>query len=262
MKKTKFFYLFVIALFANVLTSCNSNKEEYNEFVLTLNQTEIAYGSNNVWTQVYNNDTNIVSQGMWFSHSATIGEGWSMWAGFVASRNSDNSDHSNDNFLSYQWSVMSQGGVSGKGTPYMVASWNTSEKAVSTISDASCAVCVGDPKNPTTFKPQSMQVNNNSYVYYTLLNGNAFSAKFKDGDWFKLNVYGVRPGGEVVGPVEFYLADYRNGKSEIIKDWTFVNLDTLGEVQYIYFTMQSSDSGQWGMNTPAYFCLDRLKIQL
>jgi hypothetical protein len=61
--------------------------------------------------------------------------------------------------------------------------------------------------------------------------------------------------------VEFYLADFRftdNSKDYIIKEWKWVDLTSLGNVDSLVFAMSSSDVGQYGMNTPAYFCIDDL----
>ena len=42
-----------------------------------------------------------------------------------------------------------------------------------------------------------------------------------------------------------------------------MNLAPLGtQIDMIYFQMTSSDTGAWGMNNPAYFCLDNLEIDL
>jgi hypothetical protein len=43
-----------------------------------------------------------------------------------------------------------------------------------------------------------------------------------------------------------------------VDHWQWFDLSKLGEVASVKFTLSSSDVGQWGMNTPAYFCLDKL----
>ena len=62
---------------------------------------------------------------------------------------------------------------------------------------------------------------------------------------------------EVNDASQFYLADFRDGKSEIVKDWQYCDLSALGQVSKVSFTLTSSDNGDYGMNTPAYFCLDQ-----
>ena len=63
----------------------------------------------------------------------------------------------------------------------------------------------------------------------------------------------------MTGTVDFYLADYRfenNGDDYLIQDWTWVDLTGLGAATQLEFDLDSSDVGQFGMNTPAYFAID------
>jgi hypothetical protein len=92
-------------------------------------------------------------------------------------------------------------------------------------------------------------------------NGDAFSKKFKaaDKDYFRLDVFGYRSGTRTKDSVIFYLADFRNTdttKNYIVKDWQWMDLSKLGKIDSLEFRLQSSDNGSFGMNTPAYFCLD------
>ncbi len=109
-------------------------------------------------------------------------------------------------------------------------------------------------------------VTNNNYTYYAMLNGDAFSIKFggesgNNQDWFLLTITGKDVDGVVTGTVDFYLADYRfadNSADYIVNTWQYVDLTSLGAVKSLEFTLSSSDVGQWGMNTPAFFALDTL----
>lgn len=96
---------------------------------------------------------------------------------------------------------------------------------------------------------------NSAYAVSSMSKGDDYAKKFADGDWFLLTITGSKAGKET-GKVEFYLADFRDGKSIIVNDWRFCNLSSLGEVDKVSFALTSSDTGDWGMNTPAYFCLD------
>lgn len=81
-----------------------------------------------------------------------------------------------------------------------------------------------------------------------------------DADFFKLTITGFNGAAET-GSVDFYLADYRFGDNSldyIVQQWTFVNLASLGTVTKLGFALSSSDVGQFGMNTPAYFAIDTL----
>jgi len=112
---------------------------------------------------------------------------------------------------------------------------------------------------------KAVRITNTNYVYYAMLNGN-FAAKIfggatgDDPDWFLLTITGKDANEDPTGTVEFYLADYRfadNAEDYIVKDWTLVELSSLGEVKSLEFALTSSDSDPvWGMNTPAYFAID------
>jgi hypothetical protein len=116
-----------------------------------------------------------------------------------------------------------------------------------------------------TIKPTSMQVANNTYTALTIKNGNSYSKKFggdsgNDPDWFKLTIVGFLD-SIPTDTVEFYLADYRfsdNQQDYIVKDWQTVDLSSLGNVNQLSFSLSSSDTGSYGMNTPAYFCFDNI----
>jgi hypothetical protein len=99
-----------------------------------------------------------------------------------------------------------------------------------------------------------------------MLNGDAFAKKFggsggDDQDWFLLTIRGKDVEESATGTIDFYLADYRfadNSQDYIVKTWDYVDLSSLGEVKSLEFSLSSSDVGEWGMNTPAYFALDTI----
>ena len=100
-------------------------------------------------------------------------------------------------------------------------------------------------------------ITNSSYTYNSLTGGDAFAKKFGKGDWFKLTITGYDANDEVTATKEYYLADLREtDKAYIINDWRYVDLSVLGKVKKIGFALSSTDNGDYGMNTPAYFCFD------
>jgi hypothetical protein len=108
---------------------------------------------------------------------------------------------------------------------------------------------------------QYMWVTNATYTALSMMNGDAYAKKFsyEDEDWLKLTISATDAAGEATGtPVEVYLADFTTADSPgILTEWTEVDLKPLGnKVHKIDFTLSSSDNGQWGMNTPKYFCFD------
>jgi hypothetical protein len=105
---------------------------------------------------------------------------------------------------------------------------------------------------------------NNTYAALSMRDGDGYAKQFNytDGDWFKLVIEGFNKSGTSTGTVEFYLADFRTSASPgVITEWTKVDLSPLGSVAKIKFDLQSTDNGDWGMNTPAYFCFDNLAIK-
>lgn len=108
------------------------------------------------------------------------------------------------------------------------------------------------------YRPEYLYVNNAASSYLSMLNGDAYSKKFTEEDFLILTITGKTNDDEVTGKVDFYLA--KDGK--IVNEWTKVDLTPLGAVDYIEFTMQSSDTAYGFMNTPAYFCIDNVKAKL
>lgn len=113
--------------------------------------------------------------------------------------------------------------------------------------------------------PVSMLVTNSAYAALTVKNGDMFCKPFGGGsgddpDWFRLDIIGYND-TIVTDTVHFYLADYRfsnNTEDYIVKEWASVDLSALGQVTKIAFVTSSSDTGSYGMNTPAFFCFDDL----
>lgn len=115
-------------------------------------------------------------------------------------------------------------------------------------------------------------ITNTTYAAKVVKYGNMFSRAFGDTtgtgcgcpqgsypDWFKVVVRGYKNGVMLNDSVEFYLADYRfsnNSQDYIVWNWQWVDCSTLGQVDSIQFFMSSSDTGPWGMNTPAFFNID------
>lgn len=246
---------FALALAAAALWagSCAKNEDDDNHITVYLNQTVIDYDDDGVWVDALTAGAQITSQNVVFSHT---GYG-TYWSGFVASRNSDNNDYSDGDWLEHQYTAMPAGGISGVGTPCLVAYWNTLEE----IGDEpSCSISY--TSDGVLFTPVSAFVTNTSYAYYAMKNGTAYSNKFAAGDYCLLQAYGVTADGDITGPVDLYLANYASDDDSPLDQWTYFNFEELGVVESIFFRMESSDTGDWGMNNPAYFAMDRMSILL
>jgi hypothetical protein len=115
-------------------------------------------------------------------------------------------------------------------------------------------------------------ISNSTYAFNTILNGNFAARKFGDTtgthsglpqgsqpDWFKVTIKNWLGGVKSIDSIDFYLADYRfsnNAQDYIVKDWTWVDLTSLGNVDSLSFHLSSSDNSFGFMNTPAFFCMD------
>jgi hypothetical protein len=118
-------------------------------------------------------------------------------------------------------------------------------------------------KDDATYPLSGFFVTNSTYAALSMEKGDAYAKKFggadgNDADWFKLTVKGMKDDKET-GSVDFYLADFRfddNTKDYIVKTWQWVDLSSLGDIDSLKFSLSSSDTGDYGINTPAYFCAD------
>ena len=120
-----------------------------------------------------------------------------------------------------------------------------------------------------------LHVTNVNYAALSMLNGDAFAKQFgspndasgtPDGtngeDWFLLTILAYDLSDSLIDSVEVYLADYRfvnNTQDYIQKNWASVDLGGMGSLGRVKFKLSSSDEGQWGMNTPAFFAIDNLQ---
>ncbi|MBL7766618.1 MAG: DUF4465 domain-containing protein [Chitinophagaceae bacterium] len=116
----------------------------------------------------------------------------------------------------------------------------------------------------------SCYITNTTIAYRSMQNGDGFAKKFggpsgNDPDFFRLDITGWFNGVPKSDTVKFYLADFRdanNANDYIIKDWTLVNLSSLGFCDSLTFSMVSSDTNSLGMLTPAYFCMDNFSAAI
>ena len=122
---------------------------------------------------------------------------------------------------------------------------------------------------------------NTAYTYGVIMNGNHWDDGEDDGwtgtarplkevvdeqgrkGYLRVDAYGFygdepTNGGE---PVSIYLADYNaSATGNVLDTWTEWNLSALGTVSKIRFNIVGNDSGEYGLNTPAYFCLDNIRF--
>ncbi len=114
---------------------------------------------------------------------------------------------------------------------------------------------------------QGLSVTNNCYVWNTIKNGDpyGFTRPFDTGDYFLLTIVGLDGSGQPIAasPVEIYLADYRSqnpAEHYVLETWQNVDLSGLAGAEKLLFRLSSTDVGQYGMNTPAYFLVDNILL--
>ena len=107
-------------------------------------------------------------------------------------------------------------------------------------------------------KPEYAYITNTANAYLSMLNGDAYAKKFTPEDKLTLTITGMTEDDDETGKVVFYLATDGN----IVNEWTKVDLTPLGVVDHIVFSMTSTDTDYGFANTPLYFCLDNMKIEL
>ena len=116
-------------------------------------------------------------------------------------------------------------------------------------------------------KLTSIRYSNTTIAARSMKNGDAFTKKFggisgNDPDFFKLLVFNYFNGVKT-DSAEIFLADFRssnNAQDFIVKNWSTATFNFSNPFDSISLQLQSSDNGAFGMNTPAYFCLDEVQF--
>ena len=198
-------------------------------------------------------DTTIVENGLEFpnQYDTTWGANYGYWSAGWAFTN-----ETPDTLQGYAGLYSSFAGGANTGTNYAIGK-NGSEITVANGQESYIL---------------EVNITNTNYAASSMQTGDAFAKPFgspndangnPDGtngeDWFLLTITGWDAQGNVTDSVLFYLADYRFADSTqdyIVKNWTAVDLSTLGMVNKVTFKLSSSDVGQYGMNTPAFFAID------
>jgi len=110
------------------------------------------------------------------------------------------------------------------------------------------------------YQIKSMMLTNSTWAYWEIKNGSGFGKKFVADDWFKVIITGYLNKVKT-GEIEYYLADYRSGKSFLSSQWNKVDVSSIGKANQVTFTFDSSDKGQFGVNTPKYVCIDNIEFE-
>ena len=115
----------------------------------------------------------------------------------------------------------------------------------------------------------SVMMNNTTYSYLTMLNGNDYCTALnaENKGWMKVQFIAFdddTENGKPLNYVEAYLANYdknlAGGWMGILNEWIEVDLSPLKECSILVINFVGSDSNEYGLKTPAYCALDNFVI--
>lgn len=170
-------------------------------------------------------------------------EEYAYWGGFAQSNVKD-SDAANGLFAN-QYAVYNDSAASGDS--FMIYYYDSYNEPCDIVLNR--ALTLSDVK-----------LNLTTYTYASITDEaiNDFARTFTDGDYLKVVFTGMKD-NEVTGVVECYVVDYRDGKREMMTDWNICSLSGLGSgYDRVRLTIETTDMGEWGANTPLYIALDDL----
>ncbi len=242
-----------------------------------MNPASLEYNDNGIWTGCYNDvdytwlEFGDAANGEFMLSHLIDGEGASWggyyWDGFCPAKGGDQTDYgvagSGGSWTANYGGCMAGGGcvINEDGTvtadpaqPYLVAYYSSWASA-----GPSNQVMFVNKDGNTTFKPVGVYVCNHPWPYYGCVHGDGSARAFAEGDYFELKAVGVDADGNEKS-TSINLIEFTNGELQALNDWTFFDLSSLGEVKSVYFTLNSTDVGDYGMNTATYFCMDKFQV--
>ncbi len=177
------------------------------------------------------------SGGVNFSVNNTLWTGgYTSWGGIAYSNQTDVTTASYTNFSAYANPAGGANSSSNYGVFY--PSWGVSDSIAF----------------PEASNLESIYITNHVWAYHYIMGSDGVgTGTFEPNDYLTLTVTAFNNADEIIGTIDISLADYTEGNSDVIDNWTSVDLSSLVNVSYIKFSMSSSDS-----MCPTYFCMDDL----
>jgi hypothetical protein len=245
----------------------NETIEVREEIIFDINSMiadqNIQFNESDVWDKTLNDSVEYQSFGngtFSFSHLRS-GNSWdgTSWEGFTISRSQDTLLSHEAFYPDHQWGVMAGGGIAGKGTPFILGYF-----LEYTENSLDRHICEIEFTHANEIEAVGCYVCNSPYTTKCIVDGFMYARKFTHGDYCTLTAHGVNAEGEDCGTVVYYMADYRDEDSTkwiLNNNWDWMDLSELGAVKSIYFTMETTDVGDFGANTTFYFGLDQITIR-
>lgn len=178
---------------------------------------------------------------------------WGTWNGFAISNTTDVTtfDYSN------QYSAAVGSGVNGS------ANYAVHFPSGSIVNTGSTGII-------------GFEITNTALAKLSMLNGDSFAKQFgspndangnPDGtngeDFLRVWIICSDATASNKDSLLYYLADYRfsdDAQDYIVDTWEHIDLSTFGfDVKSVDFRFESSDVGQWGINTPTYLAIDNVQ---
>ncbi|MDR3366076.1 MAG: DUF4465 domain-containing protein [Prevotellaceae bacterium] len=240
MKKTLLPIAFAAACLLAVSCSKDDDDQEPTAETYTIDFSDLTLAKDSFWNGSNGGGKFSSGRGVFLnSYEAEYGS----WGGFAYSNRNDTSASG----FTAQFDVYTST-PSGKGI-FAVGYMDTYTPAIPTITFA----------EPVALKSAEFALN--AYAYKIIRDGDEVvpAKKFTAEDWYKITVKSVDSSNVASDSLEVYLADFRDGKSVLIDRWTEFSLAPL-KGNKLTFEASSTDNGEWGMNTPAYFCIDNIAL--
>ena len=262
------------------LAACaaSASAEVGDVHVMDLRNGDFSYNeSTKEWSEVYNTEILTVDVDIFSAlHTATDwGGGIVSFNGFFPSTSTDNTDHTADSWTANQWGCMAGGAVkvdadgtvvteadgtvaTEPGAPFLIdcySAWSgTTSSSIYLSTDESMFA-------------ESIYMCQHPWAYFGCESGDGYARAFNlEDDQFTVTINALNtkmePNGKSVTVVMANTKEDGNGGyvANQSTNWQKVDLSSLGLIGGIYITMDSSDSGNYGMNTAAYVCLDRFTV--
>lgn len=227
--------LISLAIGWTLMTSCNEEEVRYDFITFE----EMDLGDEGYWNGSDNSGGFTSGNAFLPNNFTDWGDGMTSWTGFACSRLKDRTTSGYVN----QYSSYAGGGAAN--------------------SEKFGLVYLGDTLVFTvTEEIESMQVTNTTYAALSMAEGDAVARKFRQGDYFHLIIKALDEQDNITGIATVGLADFTDQDQinhYITSQWNLIDLHFLGEVKKLVFSFASSDTSEWGINTPAYACIDNIR---
>lgn len=251
--KVRNFALMACAALTLGLVSCEQNNTETKEYMVTFE--DVTLGEQGYWDGSDMQVEGVQEEDEWGSMTTNY------YSAFVSGVASFNNKYTKEygSWLGFACSSLTDTKTPGYENQYSVVA-GSGAYASKNFAVAFKEAVLECPQNEYGYmKAGSVMLANSTYAYLSMKDGDSYTAPFEAGSWFKVIVTGYRGEAET-GKVEYYLADFRDGKSFLSNQWETVDLSALGEVDKMAFGFDSSDKGEYGINTPTYVCVDNLLL--